>query len=222
MTEYIVEKIVGKKIENGTEFYYVKWKGFSEDENTWEPRSHFNDTSLIEKYDNQNNKNKIKKEKKTEKKKIETSSDSEDTFLNVKRNNNNKKKEQKNKIENYIKKEKKDKNDKNDKKDKKDKKIIKETEKTENIKKKKNKEDNNIKEGKLGINKIKKIKHCFYNDEDEKNPFFTVKFKNEENQNFKDGIFEFEELVKKEPELIARYLIKRTSFSEKRKKILDD
>ena len=69
MTEYIVEKIVGKKIENGTELYYVKWKGFSEDENTWEPRSHFNDTSLIEKYDNQNNKNKIKKEKKPEKKK---------------------------------------------------------------------------------------------------------------------------------------------------------
>ena len=50
--------------------YYVKWKGFSEDENTWEPRSHFNDTSLIEKYDIQNNKNKIKKEKKTKKKKI--------------------------------------------------------------------------------------------------------------------------------------------------------
>ncbi len=216
MTEYIVEEIVGKKIENGTEFYYVKWKGFTEDENTWEPRSHFIDTTLIEKYENKINKNKIKKEKKTEKKNFERSSDSEDNnYLNLKRNKNSKKKEEKNKIEDNktIKKEKKDKNDK---------KEIKESEKKENIKKKKYKEDNNIKEGKLGINKIKKIKHCYFNDENEKNPFFTVKFKTEGNQNFKDGIFEFEELVKKEPELIARYLIKKTSFSEKRKKILND
>ena len=37
MTEYIVEEIVGKKIKNGQEFYFVKWKGYPEEENTWEP-----------------------------------------------------------------------------------------------------------------------------------------------------------------------------------------
>ena len=186
MTEYEVEEVVDKKIQNGIELYYVKWKGYSEDQNTWEPKSHFNDIRFIEKYENSLNKNNIKKEKTTQKKKFETSSDSENSYISLKRNKNNKKKEEKNK------------------KDKKDEK------------------DNNIKEGKLGINKILKIKHCFYNEENEKNPFFTIKFENEENQNFKDGIFEFEKLVKEVPELIARYLINKVTFTEKRKKLLND
>jgi len=212
MTEYEVEEVVDKKIQNGIELYYVKWKGYSEDQNTWEPKSHFNDIRFIEKYENSLNKNNIKKEKTTQKKKFETSSDSENSYISLKRNKNNKKKEEKNKKEDK-------KNIKNNKKDKKDKK---EKDNKKNKKDKKDEKENNIKEGKLGINKILKIKHCFYNEENEKNPFFTIKFENEENQNFKDGIFEFEKLVKEVPELIARYLINKVTFTEKRKKLLND
>ena len=197
MTEYEVEEVVDKKIQNGIELYYVKWKGYSEDQNTWEPKSHFNDIRFIEKYENSLNKNNIKKEKTTQKKKFETSSDSENSYISLKRNKNNKKKEEKNKKEDK-------KNIKNNKKDKKDKK---EKDNKKNKKDKKDEKENNIKEGKLGINKILKIKHCFYN---------------EENQNFKDGIFEFEKLVKEVPELIARYLINKVTFTEKRKKLLND
>lgn len=33
--EFIVEKILDKKIVEGEVFYYLKWKGFDETENTW-------------------------------------------------------------------------------------------------------------------------------------------------------------------------------------------
>jgi hypothetical protein len=35
--EYVVEKIVGKRYKGDTIEYRVKWEGYSEEENTWEP-----------------------------------------------------------------------------------------------------------------------------------------------------------------------------------------
>ena len=33
---YVVEKIVGKKVEKGEELYLVKWEGWPDQFNTWE------------------------------------------------------------------------------------------------------------------------------------------------------------------------------------------
>ncbi|XP_063363032.1 histone-lysine N-methyltransferase Su(var)3-9-like isoform X1 [Cydia amplana] len=38
--DYIIEKIVDIKFENGKEYFYIKWKGFDDDDNTWEPLAH--------------------------------------------------------------------------------------------------------------------------------------------------------------------------------------
>lgn len=38
--EYEVERIVQRRTEGGKVLYQVKWKGYKEEENTWEPRDH--------------------------------------------------------------------------------------------------------------------------------------------------------------------------------------
>lgn len=47
-----VEAILDKRIINGKEKFKVKWKGFSLDDCTWEPREHFEDSNayLIDEY----------------------------------------------------------------------------------------------------------------------------------------------------------------------------
>ena len=51
-TEYCVEKIVGKIVlDNGQITYLLKWKGYSEENNTWEPKENLYCTDLIETYE---------------------------------------------------------------------------------------------------------------------------------------------------------------------------
>lgn len=59
--EYIVEKIIGKKVRKGKISYRVKWKGFSEDEATWEPAENCFCKDLIEQYENSHRQKKTSK-----------------------------------------------------------------------------------------------------------------------------------------------------------------
>lgn len=49
---YEVENIIDKKIEDGNTLYLVKWKGYTEKSNSWEPVSSFkNCKNLLLKYE---------------------------------------------------------------------------------------------------------------------------------------------------------------------------
>ncbi|XP_060834071.1 chromobox protein homolog 5-like [Rhopalosiphum padi] len=49
--EYVVKKILDKRIQHGKVEYLLKWKGFSNFENSWEPIENLNCEDLIKKYE---------------------------------------------------------------------------------------------------------------------------------------------------------------------------
>lgn len=49
--EFIVERIIDKRVRNGKAEYYLKWEGYAESFNTWEPRECVLDNELVEDFE---------------------------------------------------------------------------------------------------------------------------------------------------------------------------
>ena len=53
--EFVIEKVVDKRVDSdGQVEYFLKWKGYSDEENTWEPLENVETEEMIIEYEKKN------------------------------------------------------------------------------------------------------------------------------------------------------------------------